>query len=152
MKITDFIPAKAVFCEVKANDKWSFFSEVARALSTILDQSPKAVEKALVERERLSTTAIGNEVAIPHSRLAGLDHILVAVARKKAGLDFDALDKRPVKLIFVVLAPESEANIYLKTLAYLARLLSDEDVKNRLIKAASEKEILKILSEVNYDY
>ncbi len=152
MKITDFIPEKAIFCEIKAKDKWNFFSEVAKRLATILDQPSEVLEKVLVEREKLSTTAIGNEIAIPHSRVPGLNHIIVAVAKKKEGLDFEALDKRPVKLIFVVLAPEGEANTYLKILAYLAKLLSDKTTRDRLIKASSEKEILKILGEVDYDY
>ncbi len=152
MKITEFIPQNAIFCEVRARDKWAFFSEISKVLARALNHPAEEIEKVLVERERLSTTAIGNEVAIPHSRMSGLEKIVVAVARKKEGLDFEALDKKPVKLIFVVLAPEGEANTYLKTLAYLARILSNEEIKKKLLEAASEKEILKILDEVEYEY
>ncbi len=152
MKITEFIPQNGIFCEIRARDKWAFFSEVSEALARALNRPAEEIERVLVERERLSTTAIGDEVAIPHSRMSGLEKMVVAVARKKEGLDFEALDKKPVKLIFVVLAPEGEANTYLKTLAYLARILSNEEIKKKLLEAPSEKEILKILDEVEYEY
>ncbi len=152
MKISEFIPQNGILGQVQARDKWGFFSEVSKVLARILNRPAEEIESVLVERERLSTTAIGNEVAIPHSRMSGLEKMVVVVARKKEGLDFESLDKKPVKLIFVVLAPEGEANIYLKTLAYLARILSNEEIRKKLLEAPSEKEIFKILDEVEYEY
>jgi len=152
MKITDFVPKGGILTEVRAKDKWAFFREVAQRFARTLGRSQEEIEKVLVERERLSTTAIGNGIAIPHSRLPGLERLTVIVARSLKGIEFEALDKRPARLIFVVLAPEDQAHIYLKTLAHLAKLLSNEERRRRLLEASSEEEILEILGEVDYEY
>ncbi len=152
MKITEFIPEDGIMFSVRAKDKWAFFKEVAQHLARILNIPPDEIEKVLVEREKLSTTAVGEGIAIPHSRLPGLDQLVVLVARASEGIEFEALDKRPVRLIFVVLAPEEEAQVYLKTLAHVARLLNDPQLKRRLLEARSPEEIREILSEVDYEY
>ena len=152
MKICDCLVDECLICGVKAEDKWGFFKEIAKPLSKVLGLPPEEIQRVLEEREKLGTTAIGNEIALPHSRLPGLDHIVIAVALKKEGLNFEALDRRPVKIIFVVLAPENESNLYLKTLAQLARLLKNEDFRLKLLACKNPAEIKKVLSEVDHEF
>ncbi len=152
MKIAEFIPEDGIMLSVRAKDKWAFFKEIAQHLARSIKVPAEEIEKVLVERERLSTTAVGEGIAIPHSRLPGLERLVVLVARAPDGIEFEALDKKPVRLIFVVLAPEEEAQTYLKTLAHVARLLNDPQVKKRLLEARSPEEIREILSEVDYEY
>ncbi len=151
MKISEYLVDECVLCEVKAQDKWEFFREVAACLAKVLNSPASEIEKVLEERERLSSTAIGQEIAIPHSRLNGLDKIVIAVGIKREGLEFDALDHKPVKLIFVVLAPEEDQTLYLRTLAQLARILKDQTLRDRLLTAKNVAEFKKILAEVDHE-
>ncbi|NPA48742.1 MAG: PTS sugar transporter subunit IIA [Thermodesulfobacteria bacterium] len=152
MRICDYLVERCILCEVKAKNKWEFFEEIAVCLAECLQLSAEKIRKVLEERERLSSTAIGEEIAIPHSRLAGLKQIAIAAGIKRQGLEFEALDKKPVKLIFVVLAPPEESTLYLKTLAQLARLLKRKDIRERLLEARTVEEFKKVLAEVDYEF
>ncbi len=152
MKICDCLSDECIICGVKAKDKWSFFKEISAPLAKVLGLPREEIEKVLEERERLGTTAIGHEIALPHSRLPGIDRIVLAVAVNQEGINFEALDRQPVKLVFVVLAPENESQRYLKILAQLARLLKDENFRQKLLSCQSPEEIKKVLSEVDYEF
>ncbi len=151
MKISDYVVEECVLCEVKARNKWEFFAEIAACLGKMLELPAEEIKKVLEERERLSSTAIGQEIAIPHSRLAGLEQIVIAAGIKKEGLEFEAMDHKPVKLILVVLAPENEQALYLRTLACLARILKDNEIKRQLMAARNGAEFKKILDGVAYE-
>ncbi len=152
MKISEFLPEEAILLEVRAKDKWSLFQEVAQILARLTGISAEKIIQLLSEREKLSTTAIGDGVAIPHSRVEGLKEIVICVVRAENGIDFDSEDKKPVRLVFVVLAPEGESQLYLQTLAHIAHIVKDPQIKKRLLAASSAKEIKEILEEVDYEY
>ena len=84
-----------------------------------------------MERERISTTAIGEGVAIPHGKLPGLERIYGVFARSSEGVDFNSLDGGPTHLFFVLIAPENAAADHLKALARISRLLKDEVFRRR---------------------
>ncbi|AEH45270.1 putative PTS IIA-like nitrogen-regulatory protein PtsN [Thermodesulfatator indicus DSM 15286] len=152
MKIRDLLLENCFFTDVNVKDKWQFFKEISACIAKEVGLSPEKIEEALVEREKLGTTAVGGGIAIPHSRVEGLEKIVIAAAISRKGLDFEALDKKPVYLIFVVLAPENESSLYLKTLAQLARILKQEQVKKRLLEAKDIQEFKKVLAEIDYEY
>jgi PTS system nitrogen regulatory IIA component len=100
-----------------------------------------------MEREKLGSTGIGSGVAIPHGKIANLDHIVAAFGRSKAGIDFDSQDGEPTYLFFVLVAPENTAGLHLKALAKLSRLLKDSNFRDRLMKVPDAKAIYQIISE-----
>lgn len=102
---------------------------------------------ALVEREKLGSTALGNAIAIPHAKLKEIDDIIITLAICKEGVDFDAIDKKPVKVIFLVLASDKQMNLHLKTLARISRLIKTTDFKKRVVAADGKSDILAVLSE-----
>ncbi|OAG27113.1 PTS sugar transporter subunit IIA [Thermodesulfatator autotrophicus] len=152
MKIRDLLLENCFFVDINVKDKWHFFKEIAECIAKEINLPAEKIEKALVERERLGTTAVGGGIAIPHSRLEGLEKIVIAVALSRQGFYFESLDKKPVHLVFVVLAPENESSLYLKTLAQLARILKQEDIKKRLINAQNIQEFKEVLAEVDREY
>jgi len=105
------------------------------------------VYNSLLEREKLGSTAVGEEIAIPHAKFTDIDNTCILIAISKNGILFDAPDKLPVKLFFVVLSPESNISGHLKTLAKISRLAKLTDFKNRSVNAKSVEEILEILIE-----
>ena len=109
--------------------------------------SPEVEQGVLLERERISTTAIGEGVAIPHGKLPGVERVLGVFARSLQGVDFSSLDGGPTHLFFVLIAPESAAADHLKALARISRLLKDETFRRRLLTGQTGEELYRIIAE-----
>lgn len=105
------------------------------------------VIKVLLEREKLGSTGIGDGIAIPHGKLASLNELVVSFGRSAEGIDFNAMDGKPVHLFFMLLAPENSAGLHLKALAKISRMLKDADFRTKLLQAGSTEELYKIISD-----
>lgn len=103
--------------------------------------------KALLERENISSTAIGEGVAIPHGKLPGVERIAGVFARSSQGVDFDSLDGGLTYLFFVLVAPENSAADHLKALARISRLLKDAAFRARLMVGKTQEEIFNTIKE-----
>ena len=111
-------------------------------------KNPDDAFNALIEREKLGSTGLGNEIAIPHAKLDEIDDIIILIAISSEGIDFDAVDGKKVKIIFLVLASSNKLNLHLKTLARISRLIKSTDFKNRVLNESFDvKKILEILNE-----
>jgi NAD+ synthase (glutamine-hydrolysing) len=100
----------------------------------------------LIQRERLGSTGIGNGIAIPHGRVVGLDHVVGVFARLDEPIEFEAIDDKPVDLIFVLLAPEGSGADHLKALARVARLLRGSDTAAKLRATDDAKSLYGLLT------
>jgi len=98
--------------------------------------------KAVIEREEAISTGVGQGVAVPHATLLDLKEPLVAFGRTKNGISFKSIDGKPVHLIFLLLAPEDEISMHLKLLSRVSRLCYNKELRDTLLNAASEKEVL----------
>ena len=142
MKISDFLTVESVIPVLMSRDKTSAIEEMADWLASCYPQlDSKKVLDVLLDRERISTTAIGEGVAIPHGKLAGVDRVLGVFARSPEGVDFASLDGEPTHLFFALIAPENAAADHLKALARISRLLKDERFRRRLIAAQNQQEL-----------
>ncbi len=111
--------------------------------------SDKIVLNALMTRENMGSTGIGKGIAIPHSRTLVANRLTVLAARSKEGVDFDAMDRNPVHLFFLILAPPQERNNqYLPLLGRLVETLREAPVRKNLLAAADFKEFVEILEKV----
>jgi PTS system nitrogen regulatory IIA component len=118
--------------------------EALRALAELAARSAKTgdagadtIYQLLAERESQGSTGFGNEIAIPHARVAGMEEFLLFVVTAPKGVEFDALDRKKVKLIFVILGPTEAVNEHLKILAFVSRALGHTNVKNELVRSSS---------------
>ncbi|TYB33318.1 MAG: PTS sugar transporter subunit IIA [Flexistipes sinusarabici] len=148
MNLSDYVDEDLV-CEVdESYDKNTILSDLVEILyDKGLLEDKKGAYNALVDREKLGSTGVGEEVAIPHAKLDSIDDVIVLLAISKEGIEFDSLDKQPVKVIFLVLASVKKMNLHLKTLARISRLIKSTDFKSRVLNASSKREILNILNE-----
>jgi PTS system nitrogen regulatory IIA component len=148
VRITDFLTAQAVIPRLAATEKSAVLREMAQGLAAQRESlNADQVLQVLWERERISTTAIGEGVAIPHGKLAGIERVLGVFARSPEGVDFAALDGGPTHLFFVLLAPENAAADHLKALARISRLLKDAAFRSRLMEGQTREDIFKIIAE-----
>ena len=106
-----------------------------------------ATMQALLDREKLASTGIGSNVAIPHALLEGLTETVIAFGRSKKGIPFGSQDGSPAKLIFLIVGPSRQDLIHLQLLSRLARHLRDGAYRKALLKAKGANEILRLISQ-----
>ena len=146
MKITDFLDIKTIIPALSHREKNAVLEELADLLAAHHSElDKKKVLDVFLERERISTTAIGEGVAIPHGKLSGVERVLGAFARSPEGVDFASLDGAATHLFFALVAPENAAADHLKALARISRLLKDEAFRRRLMAGQSAEELFAII-------
>jgi PTS system nitrogen regulatory IIA component len=133
MKIQDFLAPESVV-ELRASDKRDVITALARQAASALALDKTVVTKALLWREDLGSTGMGQGFALPHARLAEVEKPFGIFARLRRPVDFDAVDGRPVDLVFLVLLPSEAEGDQLNALACVARRLRDQETAERLRK------------------
>ena len=126
------VPLDHVLLGLKATSKRQLLRSLAQAASRVTGVDAEAILEALLQRERLGTTGLGEGIAIPHARIADLPAFTGFFARLAKPVDFEAVDGRPVDLVFLLLAPEGAGADHLKVLARVARLLRDPEIREAL--------------------
>jgi mannitol/fructose-specific phosphotransferase system IIA component (Ntr-type) len=106
----------------------------------------EAFRKAVFDREKLLSTGIGLGLAVPHAKVNGVKDIVMAVGRSKNGINYDAIDGKPVHLVVMIGAAEQQRSTYIKLLAELISLLKDEKNREHLIAAKGPKDVVALLS------
>ena len=100
------------------------------------------------ERERLGTTGIGDEIAIPHARTDAVDQLVIAIGRSARGVEFESLDGKKVKLLFLMGTPRGSVSHYLKILAQLTRLLKEDAFRDKLLEARDKEKVVSLFREI----
>ncbi|MCM8801534.1 MAG: PTS sugar transporter subunit IIA [Candidatus Omnitrophica bacterium] len=150
MKIMDFLSKKAIVVDLKSTKKEEVIKELVEALinaGEIEKRYRNKLLEALMAREALGSTAIGQGVAIPHAKSDCVSKLVAAFGLSKKGVDFDSLDGEPAYIFFLLIAPQDSAGPHLKALARISRLLKDKFFRESLRACEDEKSILKIISQ-----
>ena len=137
----------AIILEMKASTKEGAVRELAGLAATLCGRvTEETIYNVLMEREAIGSTGVGNGVALPHGKIEGLDAILLCFGRSRDGINFDAIDNRPVHLFMVLLSPASLATEYLACLARVSSMLKDEIKQQRLFDSATKEEIACVVN------
>jgi fructose-specific phosphotransferase system IIA component len=145
-KITSLLNADAIRLELQSRQKVPALREVAELLAQSKCVSNfEAFFSEILQRERVSNTALGHDVAIPHARTDQCSDILIAVGRSREGVDFEAKDGQPVRLIFLIGTPKQMVTDYLRVVGTLARLLRQDDLRQQLLEAPDAAAFIKII-------
>ncbi|MCH2185183.1 PTS sugar transporter subunit IIA [Myxococcota bacterium] len=143
MKIMDILVRDAVILDVESGAKEGLLAEMARALAkSVPALDPDRLLEVLMEREALQSTGIGEGVAIPHGKVAGLESLVASFARCREGLDFDSIDGQPTQLFFLLVVPEHSGGAHLKALARISRFFRDPEFREKLVQAESIESVL----------
>ena len=136
MKITDILKKDHIIADLISHDKKSVLDELSSFLKDKGEISNKEnLLVALIEREKLGSTGIGENVAIPHAKISEIDKIITVFARSQNGVEFESLDQKPVNFIYLILAPENSTGQHLKALARISRLFKNPSVRESILRA-----------------
>ena len=147
MQIVDLLSPDGVVATLKVQGKKQLLQELSARAAALVRIPERRIYETLTERERLGTTGVGQGIAIPHGRLANLEKIVGLFVRLETPIEYDAVDKQPVDLIFMLLAPEGAGADHLKALARVSRLLRNQAACEKLRAAKSAEALYAILSE-----
>ncbi len=153
MRIAEFLREELVFPDLVATDKTGVLGELTAGLARAVPEvSPGRLAEVLIEREKLGSTGVGEGVAIPHGKLAGIPGLVAAFGRSRAGIDFAAIDGKPTNLFFVLFAPDSSAGLHLKALARISRLFKQPQLRQQILAAPGAAAIYRLIVDEDSRY
>jgi len=153
MKIVDLLAPERIMPDLQAANKRGALEELAKTLVNGPDGlSLQNVMEVLLDRERLGSTGIGDNIAIPHGKLPQLSELKLSFGRSLKGVDFDSMDGKPSHLFFLLLAPVNSAGLHLKALAKISRMLMSQPFRDNLMKASGAEEIYRLIAERDAEF
>lgn len=147
MQLSDILAVNAVRAGLKVSGKKRLLQDIAETAANIYALDPNVVLDGLQARELLGPTGVGRGIAIPHARLAGLGGVVGVFVKLDKPVDFESVDRKPVDLVFALLAPEELGVEHLKALARVSRTLRDEAVCTKLRSTNDDAALYAILTD-----
>ena len=146
MELADILAKRAVLCCTGTLTKRQLFEELAERAAEITGHDAAEIREAITGREELGSTGLGNGIAIPHGKLAGLKGVTALLARLDQPIDYDSVDDQPVDIVVMLLAPTGAGADHLKALSRVARLLRTETVVEELRSAGDADQLYAIFT------
>ena len=146
--LSELLSSMRVKVPLEATTKDEVLSELVDVLVSdgcVVDRD--AALRVVRERERVLSTGIGNGVALPHGKSDACEEISMAAGVTRAPLEFDSLDEEPVRLVFLLVGPESAAGLHIKALSRISRLVRQPELRQRLVAAPDRESFLEVLRE-----
>lgn len=153
MKISDILTEDLVVAGLKGSSK----NDIIDAMVDLVALSPKVLDKekvrsAILERERIMSTGVGNGFAIPHGKTDAVSEIVAAFAVTEEEIDYDSLDEKPVRLVFLLVGKDNLVGPHIKLLSRISRLMNKEEFRKRLLLVSSPKEIIDLFRQEEASY
>ncbi|MBP1691057.1 MAG: ptsN [Bacteroidetes bacterium] len=153
MKISDILTEDLVVAGLTGTSK----NDIIDAMVDLVATSPKVLDRekvrtAILERERIMSTGVGNGFAIPHGKTDAVTDIVAAFAVTREEIDYDSLDEKPVRLVFLLVGKDNLVGPHIKLLSRISRLMNKEEFRKRLLNVASPKEILEMFRQEEASY
>ncbi len=148
MQIKDFISEEGIVFSTSVSSKKRALEILSETLTyQAQDLNKNKVLDALLAREKLGSTGLGNGIAIPHSRMPELDNIYVSILKLEEGIEYEASDELPVTFLFSLIVPEDANDEHLQLLASLAELLDNEKLRESIQKCSNASELYQTLTQ-----
>lgn len=145
--ISELLQRPLIITDLAARDKKGVIDEFSALLCSVGKvQDAGELARVLLERESLGSTAIGEGIAIPHAKLPFLREMVVAFGRSRTGIDFQAVDGRPVHLFFLLVTPDDNPGEHLRVLARISRILKNRGLRDELQNAAGPDDIHRLVA------
>ncbi len=144
-RLSDFALGKAFLRPLAARERFHAIDELATALAAATTVDLDRIKTAVRQREEMMPTGLGNWLAVPHARIPGLTLPVIAIGISESGIDFDAPDGEPARIIFLILTPVHDNGIQVAILADIARTFATAEVRQKALEVKSYTEFLALL-------
>lgn len=148
MNLLDILSPKSIKVPLEAAEKRTVIGELVDLLASAkFIKDAETIKKVVWEREQQRTTGIGEGLAIPHGKSKACDSLIMAIGRPAEPIDFDAIDKRPVRLIVLLVSPPEKTADHIQALGKISRMMSDPGTRNAAYNAESSDELYEIFKK-----
>ncbi len=148
MKIDDILKKESIIANLAGTNKEEVLHEITDFLQELgLIENKESLFNTLMEREKLGSTGIGENVAIPHGKSDELSQIVTVFGRSIGGIDFESLDQKPVHFVCMVIAPSNSTGQHLKALARISRLFKNQNLRQGILELENAEQIYSLLLE-----
>src|SRR3954449_8789364 len=152
MKLSNFVVREAILVDLQATGKEDAIREIVGSLAKsgrLAEADLESVSRAILGREELGSTGIGQGVAVPHTRHPTVNRLIGTVALSRRGVDFAALDGEPVDILFLLISPPNQPGDHLRALENISRHLKDERFVSFLRHSKSRELVVELLDEAD---
>jgi len=153
MKLTDLITEKTIIAEFKSKNKTDIINE----LIDLFKDDPRVtnlekIRETVLEREKIMSTGVGKNFAIPHGKTDAVSEVICAFGRSTHPIEYKSLDDQPVHLVFLIVGQDSQVSTHIKLLSRISRMMTNDDFRTKLIGAKATEEILAMFKTEEADY
>ncbi len=148
MSLLENLKKNNILVNPNAKNRWEIISEMVELAvknKEISQEDSETVKNSLIEREKSMSTGIGNGVAIPHCSTSKVSSVITVMALTHKGLNFDAIDNEPVKIVILLIVPKDKLTLHIKTLANIAKMMCDAELREKLLELKTPDSIIKTL-------
>lgn len=148
MNLMDVFKPGYIKVPLEKNTKSSVIKELVGILNKHQGiNKPEEIIRAVFDREKIMTTGVGNGVAIPHCKHKDSHNFAIAMGVHPKGIDFDSIDKQPAQIIFLLIGPEDQPGTHIKLLSRISRIISREEVREKVLACKTPAELFDLLNE-----
>lgn len=153
MKLVDVLKPAYIKVPLQSSKKEDVIKELIGELEDHdIFTDPEAIFQAVIEREKIMTTGVGREVAIPHCKKKECKKFAIALGLTSNGIDFNSIDKKPVKIIFLLVGPEENPGMHIRLLSRISRLIAKEQLREELLQVSDPAAAYMLLEEEEKKY
>lgn len=148
MILSNSLKKSSILIAPRSKNRWDLINEMldmAVKNKDLKKEDQESVRRSLVEREKSMSTGIGKGVAIPHCTTEKVDDIIIMLSTCENGIDFDSVDNQPVRITIMLLVPKDKLTQHIKTLANIAKLMNNDELRNKLLNLKTPDAILKTI-------
>lgn len=145
MQLSEILTLDCTKSAVQCTSKKRALEMISELVAEQTGQNSTELFECMLNREKMGSTGIGNGIAIPHARMQSSDKAVAVLLQCESPVEFDAIDNRPVDLMFALLVPDAQCKEHLKTLSCMAERLNDKQLLKQLRKAQSDEELYDIM-------
>lgn len=145
MQLSEILTLNCTKSAVQCTSKKRALEMISEIVAEQTGQSSNVLFECMLSREKMGSTGIGNGIAIPHARMQSSDKVIAVLLQCESPIEFDAIDNRPVDLLFALLVPDAQCKEHLKTLSSMAERLNNKQVLKQLRKAQTDQELYDIM-------
>ncbi len=153
MKLRNILSEDRIKIPLEHTEKEKIIEEMVNLIDRSIRLNNRAqLLKAVLEREAVMSTGVGDEVAIPHAKADGMEEIVAALGITREPVDFKALDDKPVRLVWMLVGPQDKTGPHLKALSRISRLMHKKEFRERLIRTGAPKEMIDVITAEEEKY
>ncbi len=153
MKLSDILSDELILIPLQSHEKENIIKEMVDHLYNKKKiGSRDKILRAILDREKVMSTGVGEHVAIPHGKAEGVQDIVASLGITKEDVDFHSIDNKPVRLIFLLVGPPDKTGPHLKALSRISRLMHRKEFRNKLLESKTPSEVMNIIDEEEERY